>query len=174
MLADEKDPPPFPPTKTADSQPSFRNNLPLISACFFCHKTLKNMICSLRCRNMKYTVIFIVVLIPVLKNFFTCMIDCSGVSGMLFPSLKTNCKGKTSYFNTHTAEHLLLWSYATHVPITNTYIYLFIYSTYNPYTANVENIPNNARKWQMGFNSTFKGLVWSSFRTILYTGSAVV
>jgi len=29
----------------------------------------------------------------------------------------------------------------------------------NPYPANVENIPNNASKRQMGFNSAFKGLM---------------
>jgi hypothetical protein len=68
VLADEKEPPLLPPTKTADSQSSFRNNLPLISACFVVKKTLQNMVCHLRCRNMRYTVIFIVVLIPVLKT----------------------------------------------------------------------------------------------------------
>jgi hypothetical protein len=35
LLADEKDSPHPLPNKTADSQPSFRNNLPFISACFF-------------------------------------------------------------------------------------------------------------------------------------------
>jgi hypothetical protein len=32
---------------------------------------------------------------------------------------------------------------------------------FNPYPANVEKMvpPNNASKWQMGFNSAFKGLI---------------
>jgi len=33
---------------------------------------------------------------------------------------------------------------------------------FNPYPANVENmgVPNNANKWQMGFNSVFIGLMY--------------
>ena len=41
---------------------------------------------------------------------------------------------------------------------------------FNPYPANVENMvgSNNASKWQMGFNCTFKGLKYRRFRFYCY------
>ena len=41
--------------------------------------------------------------------------------------------------------------------------YNFVY--FNPYPANVENMvsPNNASKWQMGFNLAYKGLIFREY-----------